>query len=1201
MQINKESIKKRDIPAPGEGAMPLEGSAEVWVDEILNITEAAALPSLRESGRLPALISGLSPIHRVNLAAALRRESDRPLVVVCTDDTAAEGFADDLRIMLNEDVSVLGMREYVLYPAAVSRYAEQKRISVLYEMLLGKTQNFVVSLPALIQRSISREALEKAAITLEAGQTLPPEDIEYALMSCGYTRTEQVEGPGQFSRRGMILDFFSPSDSQPVRLEYWGDEIDSVSHFDITDQRRTDTIPGAVVVLPSGESLCSLAEGGSAALAKELEEAAEKYQRRRTSEQAAKLCDTLKQDAERLREFGNISDGDKYMEFIYGFETALDFIPADAVVFLDRVKNLQEKAVNYIKQTNSDINEGVRKGVLLPVSVSRSGSDSANCYCLSWQGLVKRLEDWPVYMGDAFTPGRSPVLPKYLTSVSAKQLPTFAGSLQTAADDARLYIKQGYRVVILAGDERRAGIIKEFLQRDAEENGTDYRGCTVSTGSVSAGLEYPGIKLAVLTDSKMVRRETKHAKAKRKLPPGRMRIDNCADLSPGDYVVHENHGIGRFSGIVRMAVDGIQKDYVKIDYAGTDCLYVPVTQLDLVTKYIGGGEDRPVKLSKMGGAEWARTRSRAKGAAKEMAEKLIKLYAERKRVPGFAFSPDSEWQREFEENFGYTETDDQLKCTAEIKADMETAVPMDRLLCGDVGYGKTEVALRAVMKCILDGKQAAILVPTTVLAEQHYQTAIQRFFGFPVSIKVLSRFKVGAQTTEALRAVADGSCDLVIGTHRLLSKDVQFKNLGLLVVDEEQRFGVTHKEHIKELSRGVDVLTLSATPIPRTLNMALSGIRDMSMIEDPPEDRLPVQTFVMEHDWDVITDAIRRELSRGGQVYYLHNRIDDIEKTARKLGELLEDVSIGIAHGQMEKGTLATVMEDVSTGSIQVLVCTTIIETGIDIPNVNTLIIENADRLGLAQLHQIRGRVGRSSRRASAYLTYRRDSVLTETAEKRLNAIRDFAAFGSGLKIAMRDLEIRGAGNLLGAEQSGHMTDVGYDMYMKLLSEAVLEAKGVPQPQRAECSADLAVSANIPDSYVASPEQRMDIYRRIALIRTEEEAEDILDEMIDRYGDPPPEVTSLVQVSLLRGEAGRNGITDISQKQGKLRFEVKDFDPEKVFELYARQEYRNRLHVEAGKKPCISLSLRDRRKVIEEARRFIEDWTKLAQLPAGKQ
>ncbi len=642
-----------------------------------------------------------------------------------------------------------------------------------------------------------------------------------------------------------------------------------------------------------------------------------------------------------------------------------------------------------------------------------------------------------------------------------------------------------------------------------------------------------------------------------------------------------------------LQVEGADKDYMKVCFAGTDSLYVPATQLDLVSKYIGGGEDKQVKLSKMGGADWTRAKSRAKAAAKELASGLIKLYAQRQSESGHAFAKDSPWQKEFEERFPYVETDDQLRCTEEIKKDMERPSPMDRLLCGDVGYGKTEVALRAVMKCVLDGKQAAILVPTTVLAQQHYQTAAQRFFGYPIRIDVLSRFCAPAEVKSTLAAIKTGECDIAIGTHRLLQRDIAFRKLGLLVVDEEQRFGVSHKEHIKELSRGVDVLTLSATPIPRTLNMALSGIRDMSTIEEPPADRQPVQTFVMEHDWNVVCDAIRREVSRGGQVYYLHNRIETISRCASRLREMLPGVGISLAHGRMTEEELSSVMEKMTDGGVQVLVCTTIIETGIDIPNVNTLIIEDADKLGLAQLHQIRGRVGRSSRRATAYFTFRRDKVLTEVAEKRLRAIQEFAEFGSGFKIAMRDLEIRGAGNLLGAEQSGHMIDVGYDMYLKLLEEAVREEKGEPAPIRAECSADLSVSANLPESYVLSPEQRMDIYRRIALIRSEDEADDLLDELIDRFGDPPPEAVALVNVALLRGEAGRAGIADISQKAGSLLFVLREFDMERVSALYARPEYKGRVKVEAGSKPCLRLKLRSPR-IIDEARGFVSAWAATA-------
>ena len=1136
----------------------------ILFDQIFENREAAALPSLAESGGLPALISGLP------------------------DDTAAENMARDLAAMLGEEAVTLGLRDFTFCESeAVSRQAEQKRLGALWA-LLGGAPVAAVSVSGLIQRTIPPQTLREAAFTVRDGEDCAQEDLVDALVRCGYSRCEQVEGPGQFAVRGGILDFFSPFEREPVRIEFWGDTVDSMGHFDVSDQRRTDRVERCTV-LPAAETVPALCPGGRQALCREMENWAARYERRRTSETARKAAETIRADAERLAGGALLSCADKYMELIYAPACAADYLNADAIVLLDQPNRCAEKARDYGRQLREDVAELTRRG---DAAVAPDG------FCLPFEELLRRLGDFPVYMADAFAVGRSPLAPKTLTSIAAKQLTTYAGNAQAAADDVAGYLRQNYRVVVLAGDERRAKVLQEFFDSrgiaapilPALTRMPDFGRCAIGLGAISAGMEYPSIRLAVLTDSQLLRRrEKKHAR--RTLPSGRERIESFSDLSVGDYVVHENHGIGRFAGIVRMQVDGVDKDYIKICYAGTDSLYVPATQLDLVSKYTGGGEDREVRLSKMGGAEWARTRSRARSAAKDMAGQLIALYAERQRLPGYAFPPDSEWQREFEENFSYTETDDQLRCTAQIKRDMESSVPMDRLLCGDVGVGKTEVALRAVMKCVLGGKQAAILVPTTVLAQQHYQTALQRFFGFPVNIEVLSRFRSGAQAAKVLEDLRTGRCDLVIGTHRLLSKDVRFKDLGLLVVDEEQRFGVAHKEHIKALSHGVDVLTLSATPIPRTLNMAMSGIRDMSTIEEPPEDRLPVQTFVLEHDWGVLADAIRRELQRGGQVYYLHNRIEDIERTTRRLRELLgEGVTIAAAHGRMDKAMLAAVMEGVVSGETQVLVCTTIIETGIDIPNVNTLIIEDADRLGLAQLHQIRGRVGRSTRRASAYLTFRRDKVLTEIAEKRLNAIRDFAAFGSGIKIAMRDLEIRGVGNLLGAEQSGHMLDVGYDMYMKLLGEAVLEAKGLPVEQRADCSADLAVAANIPERYVPSSEQRMDLYRRIALIRTEEEADDLTDELIDRFGDPPASVNALVHIALLRGEAGRAGVSDISQKQGALRFTLREFDMEKVSALYAREEYRGRLRVEAGSKPCLSLKIRAKARVLDEARAFVRDW-----------
>ena len=690
----------------------------ILINQIFENKEAAALPGLLESGGLPALVSGLSAVHRANLAAALRLQSERPLFVICPDDTAAESFANDLAAMLREPVQTLGMRDFVFYPAdAASRQAEQKRIAVLYALAEGKAPVVTVSVSGLMQRSMPPEILRRAAFVVEDTGSYAIEDIEDALLRCGYARTVQVEGPGQFARRGGILDFFSPSDREPVRIEFWGDEIDSMGYFDVSDQRRTEAVR-CCTILPAEETLPSLTAGGIETLAREIESFADRFARKRGSEGAAALAATLRGDAERLRGGVVLSDADRYLPVIYPAASGLDYLPEDAIVVLDQPSRCAERARDYMKQLGEDVHELQKKGQV---------AASADGFYTSWDALIKRLGDFPVYMADAFTVGRPPLAPRTLASIPAKQLPSYAGSAQAAAEDVKLYLKQNYRVVVLAGDERRASVLQDFF-REHEIRAMYYPelkklpafgAVSISVGSLSAGMEYPGIRLAVLTDAQLIRRKNRRPERKKKLPADRQRIESYADLSVGDYVVHENHGIGRFSGIVKMTVDGFEKDYVKIAYAGTDTLYVPATQLDLVTKYTGGGEEKPVKLSKMGGTDWARTRSRAKSAAKDMAKKLIALYAERQRLPGYAFAPDSEWQREFEENFGYTETDDQLKCTAEIKRDMESSVPMDRLLCGDVGFGKTEVALRAVMKCVLDGKQAAILVPTAALAQQH--------------------------------------------------------------------------------------------------------------------------------------------------------------------------------------------------------------------------------------------------------------------------------------------------------------------------------------------------------------------------------------------------------------------------------------------------------------------------------------------------
>lgn len=1150
----------------------------VFNDKNLNL-----LPDCVEGGNLPALVVGPGKTSRANIAAGLRLKTKRPLFVICADENAAQNFKRDLEIFLKEPCGMLFSRDMNFYGAeGVSRENEQKRIKTLYALASDKAPVVVCTVAGLLQRTMPREALLNSAVTIEDGKTIPPEDVEKSLILCGYNRSVQVEGPGQYSRRGGILDFFSPAYDSPVRCEFWGDDVDSMGFFDTDSQRRTERLESCEI-LPSREILASLGE--SEILLDKLHEIIKQVSKRGN----LKLAETMREDAEKFSETGSISASDRYAALIYPqFVTALDYIPSDALVFLDKPGKVTETATAFFKQHVEDINILMESGIIYGKTAQ---------YFLPWEMASEKLKDFALIMSDNFMSGRYIIEPKSIISAAVKQLPSYGGSSETAIEDVKHYTSQKFSVIVLAADKRRAELLCDFFVGKGVKTALDTElkrlppegSCVISVGSLTSGYEYPDAKFAVLTDNQIVQGGLRKTK-KKKAMKDRQGIQSYADLSVGDLVVHEYHGIGRFAGIFKMPVDGIEKDYIKICYAGTDSLYVPATQLDLVSKYIGGGEERPVKLSKMGGTEWAKTKARAKAATKELAKELIRLYAERQKLKGHAFAPDSPWQIEFEQNFGYQETDDQLRCIADIKSDMERDLPMDRLLCGDVGYGKTEVALRAVMKCILDGKQAAFLVPTTVLAQQHYQTALQRFYGFPVNIHLLNRYRTPAQVKQTLADMKSGKADLVIGTHRLLQKDIVFKDLGLLVVDEEQRFGVSHKERLKEMSRQVDCLTLSATPIPRTLNMAFSGLRDMSTIEEPPQDRQPVQTYVMEHDWGVVCDAIKREILRGGQVYYIHNRIESIERTASRLKRMLEDATVSVAHGQMDEETLSSVMESMVAGDIQVLVCTTIIETGIDIPNVNTLIIEDADRLGLAQLHQLRGRVGRSSRRASAYLTFRKDKVLTEIADKRLSAIREFAEFNSGFKIAMRDLEIRGAGNLLGAEQSGHLIDVGYDMYLKLLEEAVLEEKGEKPRVHTECSADLAVSANIPDSYVESSEQRMDLYRRIALIRTEEEADDLMDELIDRFGDPPSNVNALISVALLRGEAEEAGISEISQKSGVLRFTLAEFNMEKVSALYEQPEYKGRVKVEAGAKPCISLRLRSGKRIIETARKFVADY-----------
>ena len=1155
-----------------------------------DIPEYRSLLAAIDNGACPAAFSGLSAVHRAHFAAGIRQELNRPVVVVCADEGEAERMARDLAALSGEAVRTLSAREFTFHNAAVvSRQYEHRRLSTLRALAAGECPLLVCTVESILQRTIPKTLLTQAAQVLRMGERHDLGELAGTLAAAGYTRCEQVEGVGQFALRGGILDFFSPAHPKPVRVEFFGDEIDAMGLFDPDTQRRIENL-GAAEILPAAEVLPQFTPGGYGGLLEGLDRLISQAKRRKGSET---LVQTLEEDRERLAASTAFPAMDRYIALIYPvMATAADYFPEDAVVVLSESPRVAERGKSYLWQLGEDAKALMERGEL--------AGELAD-FARTFEELTEVLADWPVCYLDAFTSSRYPQRPRTLLNLLTKQLPSYGASLETAVSDLAHYVSDGFRTVVLVSSEQRALNLQALLREQKMTTAVDfqlhelpgYGKAVIAVGGLTAGMEYPVGRFAVLTEGQSLLGKKRRSKP----VTNRQKLGSYADLSPGDLVVHEHHGVGRFLEMTKMTVDGVQKDYVKIAYAGADVLYVPATQLDLVSKYIGSGEDAQEtrKLSRLGGTDWEKAKTRAKKAVKDLAKGLIQLYAERQRQPGFAFSPDSPWMKEFEDEFEYAETDDQLRCIAEIKQDMEQARPMDRLLCGDVGYGKTEVAFRAIMKCVLDGKQAAILVPTTVLARQHYLTAKQRFAKYPVEIDVVSRFRTQAQMKDTLRRLEQGGIDLLIGTHRLFQKDVKFKDLGLLVIDEEQRFGVQHKEKLKELSKQVDVLTLSATPIPRTLNMALSGIRDMSTLEEPPMDRQPVQTYVLEHDWGVLSDAMRRELERGGQVYYLHNRVETITRTAARIKEMLgEDAAVAVAHGKMSQEELNDVMTRMSDGEVDVLVCTTIIETGIDIANANTLIIEDADHMGLAQLHQIRGRVGRSTRRAYAYLTYRRGKVLTEVASKRLGAIREFAEFGSGFKIAMRDLEIRGAGNVLGPEQSGFLLSVGYDMYLKLLEEAVLEERGEKPERPTECAADLSVAASIPDRYVPSPEQRMDLYRRIAAIRSEADADDVMDELIDRYGDPPRTVNNLISVALLRADAARNGISQIDQKGANLNFYLDQFDLQRVSALCGLEKYRSRLLFSAGERPYLALRLKKGEDALKFGRKLVEDYAENA-------
>ena len=1139
------------------------------------------LSEVKKGDHRAVSLYGVSHIHKSHVAAALAEDLARPVCVVTRDEQSARRAAMDIEAFCGRAAALLPVRDFVFHNIDnVSREYEHQRIAALHAFASGRAKVLAAPIEAMMLATLPPDKMEAATLTLRLDGEYDTGELTRRLTEAGYAHSLTVEGPGQFALRGGILDVFPIGQSAPVRAEFFGDSVDSLGVFDPMTQRRTRSIDSCDI-LPARETLPHLAKGGLDGLLKTIGGLMQKA--------GEELKKTLAQDQERLSQSGAFAACDRYLPYIYPRQaTAFSYLPEQALILLDDTPAVLEGARAMAFRQGEDHAHLLENGVLAPAKYS---------FCLSEGEVRACVAGHDAVLLDTFL-SQSPFAPKAVIGLNCKQLPSYGGSLDTAVSDLESYLSLRYTLFALAGGSQRAANLCELLSGRGLPCVTDIaqagpgRICILPS-NLSAGFEYPSVLTAVITEGQLGVQRPKRRKEGKK--DSRSRLKSYSDLTPGDLVVHDHHGIGRFVGVERIAVDGVYRDYIKLAYAGTDFVFVPATSLDLVSKYIGAGEADSVKLSKLGGATWAKTKSRAKKAAQDLAAGLIALYSARLNRPGFAFLPDDDIQRSFEESFPYEETEDQLTCTRDIKKDMEQSHPMDRLLCGDVGFGKTEVAFRAIMKCVLSGKQAAVLVPTTVLARQHYLTASQRFSGYAVKVEMLSRFRTPGQQRETLARLRSGQCDVLIGTHRILQKDIHFKDLGLLVVDEEQRFGVSHKEQIKQMTTSVDVLTLTATPIPRTLNMALSGIRDMSVLEEPPLGRQPVQTYVLEHDNVIIHDAIRRELARGGQVYYLHNRIDSIEQAASALRQRFPDAIIATAHGRMGEEMLSDVMSRMYAGEIDILVCTTIIETGVDIPNVNTLIIENADAMGLAQLHQIRGRVGRSQRHAYAYFTYRRGKVLSEISQKRLSAIREFAEFGSGFKIAMRDLEIRGAGNVLGAEQSGHLMNVGYDLYLRLLEEAAGELTGSPAADHTECTADILVSASLPQSYIPDAGTRVDLYRRIALIRSEEDYLDLQDELIDRFGDPPESAVNLLSIALLRARASECGVSEINHRSGSVQFIFVPSALERAAAVCAEPSLKGRILMNAGEKPYLSLRLKPDEDVLKAASALVDLWRQKAE------
>ncbi len=1084
----------------------------------------------------PVHIAGCMESQKCHLVSGLAQR-DGWTVLIADNEIKARALMADYRLF-DKEIVFYPAKDVIFYSADIHGSAlGLERLKTIKALINRQGGTVVTTMAAGMELVQSLSVYKNARRWLKEGDVVDLEEFARSLTDMGYDRRSQVDMPGEFSIRGGILDVFPPTEECPYRIELWGDEIDTIRSFDVESQRSIERLE-EVEIFPATEIILTKEQiqSGLDKIKKEQEAVQKKWKAAKNFEASNRLTEVMRELKERLeysRSSAGLENCLNYFDVQLG--SFFDFFDKEnTLFFIDEPGHCMEVMEAVETEFRESMEGRLEKGYILPGQMEvLYGADAV-------MAMLQRKRTIYLSILDA--------LPKYLETkerfhVQCQSIPSYNQHFELLVEDMKRWKKNGYKVLLLSGSRTRAKRLAADLNeyeipafyRETMDVALESGQIMVSYGSFQKGFSYTTLKFVVVTEGDIFGARQQKRKKKQKKYSGKA-IQSFNELSVGDYVVHENHGLGIYRGIEKIKVDNTAKDYLKVEYGDGGNLYVPASSLDVLQKY-AGQEAKAPKLNKLNSVEWKKTKSRVKGAVKEIAKELVELYAKRQEREGYQFGEDTVWQREFEELFPFEETQDQLDAIEATKRDMESKKIMDRLICGDVGYGKTEIAIRAAFKAVNDNKQVAFLVPTTILAQQHFNTLKERVGNYPVNVEMLSRFRTPAQQKKALEKLKKGEVDIIVGTHRLLSKDVQFKNLGLLIVDEEQRFGVTHKEKIKQMKGNVDVLTLSATPIPRTLHMSLIGIRDMSVLEEPPVDRLPIQTFVMEHSGEIIREAINRELARGGQVYYVYNRVHHIDEVAMEVQRLVPDANVAFAHGQMSERQLENIMMSFINGEIDVLIATTIIETGLDISNVNTIIIDNADQLGLSQLYQLRGRVGRSNRTAYAFLMYKRDKMLKEVAEKRLAAIKEFTELGSGIKVAMRDLEIRGAGNLLGAAQSGHMEAVGYDLYCKMLNDAVLAMKGEKSEEPDfETTIDLQVDAFIPATYVKSEYQRLDMYKRIAGVETPEEMSDMQDEMIDRFGDIPTATQNLLQVAVLKAKAHQNYMTQICQKADGIRF-----------------------------------------------------------------